>query len=284
MFNLSSVIVTHNPSSDRLINNINVLKKFSKTIYIFDNLSTNPDALIYLSSLNKISNVHIIYNDKNIGTVGALNYVLKLCVKYDTEFLITFDQDSLINETSLLNLYNFIINEPKVALIGPNIVDTGDDNNKSQGVQYFTESKHVITSGSIVRVQYVNNVGGWDNDFFLDGGDIDLNCRLIESGYNVGKLSTAFLTHSVGSRSTLDLYVMKISLLNHSSFRYFLMNRNRLIIIFRYKSLGFPFIVNEVNSYLKRNLSILFFEKNKFDNLMMLFKGFFSGLIYVFKR
>lgn len=287
MQGLASVIVTFNPTSYRLLENIAVLQRFCDIVYIYDNNSVDGESLKILDEISNKKNISIVRGNKNIGTVGALNNILRLCVKNSYKYLFTFDQDSLIDSISLLRLFEYIKKNKNVALVGPQIIDISNDDLifEKENKDIFIPSKHVITSGSIVRVNIVKNVGGWDNELFLDAGDIDLNCKLVLANYKVGKLLNTYLQHSVGNRSILNLYFFNITLLNHSNFRNFLMNKNRLILLFRYRRFGLNFVYSEVLAYTKRNISVLFFEDKKLLNLLMLSKGFFSGLRYVvFKK
>ncbi len=119
------LIVNYNDfkSTKHLIDNI---KNYNclREIVIVDNHS-NADEVEDLNSLND-PNVHVIYNDANLGYGGAINVgAMYLINKYQKCNIIVSNSDIVImSEEDLVRLIN-LLDDNSVGLVGPQILERG---------------------------------------------------------------------------------------------------------------------------------------------------------------
>lgn len=119
------LIVNYNDfkSTKHLIENIKSYNCLSE-IVVVDNYSNELE--IELLSTMEIPNVHVIYNEANLGYSGAINVgAFYLIDKYKKCNIIVSNSDIVImSEQDLVRLIN-LLDEPSIGLVGPQILERG---------------------------------------------------------------------------------------------------------------------------------------------------------------
>jgi rhamnosyltransferase len=92
----------------------------------------------------------------------------------------------------------------------------------------------VITSGSLLRVADFDEVGPFDEGFFIDYVDTDFCLRCRRHGRLIAVSAAARLDHSMGRRETRRWFGFKVQPTNHSALRHYYIARNRLPMIRRH--------------------------------------------------
>ena len=169
---VSIAIVTYNANLSLLKQNIIKYLKFNLNVYIFDNGSSNYFQLMELGQ--SYSNVTIISKMKNLGIAYALNSLFKLGEENGDKWILTFDQDSKIENTSLHTYLKYIKEFDdcyKIAMLCPQIIDVNVNKVVFGGKGEYEEinsAEDSITSGSCIRVSSWRKVGGFYNKLFID--------------------------------------------------------------------------------------------------------------------
>lgn len=237
---VAAVVVLFKPdlvTLDRLLQSISGQVDF---VYIIDN-TPGADQDSYPG---KFDNVGWVYHPlrENYGIAHAHNVGIKFAEKSGCSHVLLMDQDSeLLPQTVdvLLDEERKLLDAgKKVATIGPVFVDekTGDAAPALSSSLFGTKktpidlksklpvaSNYIIASGSLIRLEVLRDIGGMQEDLFIDWVDIEWCERALMAGYISYLTPVVTMRHSIGDEF---VYLMgrKISL--HSDFRNYFIVRN----------------------------------------------------------
>jgi GT2 family glycosyltransferase len=173
----------------------------------------------------------LIANDKNVGFGSAVNLGAK---DAHSEYLLIVNPDTVSRTGSVEELVLFLDNRPKAATCGPMIVDrdgvfqhscrrgfptplnslgylTGLDRllpwsrslggyyRRDVGIDLEMETDSLAGCYMLVRRDQFEHVGGFDEDYFLFGEDIDLCWKFKHSGSEVWYIPSACVEHWKGA-------------------------------------------------------------------------------------
>ena len=232
------------------------------------------------------ANITYIPLYENTGIANAQNVGIGNLLKRGCTHVVFFDQDSDFTEKyvrSIVDEYERISTVRKnLFLLGPTVI------NKTNGEEYrsvihsdkkadqgFIEKREIISSGSCVSVDKLNQVGVMDARLFIDYVDFEHCWRANSKGYVCGITQNVTLPHKVGNNELHFPHGYRVII--SAPFRYYYQYRNWLwlcrkgyvprqwkintCIKFMSRIIYFPFVVNEWKSI----------EKN-------MFKGIHDGL------
>ncbi len=280
---ICAIIVTYN-GVQFISNTVDQLKKSVEHIVIVDNNSTDGTRDI-LNSINS-PGIKVIYNDNNYGISYALNKGVGYAKENGFTWVLTMDQDSIINNSmidEMITVYNRLseFDKRKVACLAPKVLFENKLNPQANEKRYC-EKTVVITSGNLVKVSAIMDIGGYEEKLFIDSVDFDFCLRLKEKGYKVIECNYALMYHSLGEKVRKDFYGLQVSIHLHSLQRKYYISRNHIFINKKY------FISNPIFC-IKKNLfffvfffQTLFFEKNKGLNIKTIIKGITDGISGVY--
>ena len=232
------------------------------------------------------ANITYIPLYENTGIANAQNVGIGNILDRGCTHVVFFDQDSDFTEKyvrSIVDEYERISTVRKnLFLLGPTVI------NKTNGEEYrsvihsdkkadqgFIEKREIISSGSCVSVDKLNQVGVMDARLFIDYVDFEHCWRANSKGYVCGITQNVTLPHKVGNNELHFPHGYRVII--SAPFRYYYQYRNWLwlcrkgyvprqwkintCIKFMSRIIYFPFVVNEWKSI----------EKN-------MFKGIHDGL------
>lgn len=260
---LAAVIVWYNPS-EKEVQNINNYGVLLDNIYIIDNSEHDNSNLLSMLNL-KTDKVLYAGNMENIGIAAALNKGCRLASEDGFHWVLTMDQDSSFSEDEFKKYISCFENKRKqdckIAIFAP---ITGE----SQTGGYIDAA---ITSGNLLNLIAYNEIGGFDDALFIDEVDFDLCYRLTRNNYKIYLFDRVYLNHKIGASHVHKfLYMKKIYVMHHSAIRKYYMVRNRCIICKRYPELRYLYMKNNLHLI----FSVLFFEKNKYQKIIHMLKGY----------
>lgn len=236
---LSIIIVNYNVKEfiQNLLHSIEkASQNITKEIIIIDNAS-DDGSVEFIQE--KFPDVKLIVNKKNLGFGKANNIGLK---EAKGEFILLLNPDTLVAEDTFDKMIDFFKTEPKVGLAGCKILNPDGtlqlacrrsfpgpwtSFTKVAGLStLFPKSKlfakYNLTyldenqtyevdaiSGSfmMMRREVFEKVGGFDEQFFMYGEDLDFCYRVQKAGYKVFYVHTTKIIHYKGEstkRSNLD--------------------------------------------------------------------------------
>ena len=186
-------IVTYNPDINKLKQCFLSICRQVDAVLIVDNASYNIDKIKDLIK-NFTIKKQVIVNNKNLGIAKALNQILNYASDNNFEWFLTLDQDSICNKKMIEIYKQYCLSD--VAQISCIIKD------RNRGVingKAFGEIDYCITSGALNNTLKLKSVGGYDNEFFIDGVDIDVSLKLKKNGNRIIKVNYLGLLHEIGS-------------------------------------------------------------------------------------
>jgi rhamnosyltransferase len=241
-----SVVVTFNPCIDKLRSLLESLNASGHPFLVVDNASSNIDQLYpWLTSLPACLKVEKM--SRNVGQAAALNHALVLVANHGYELALLFDQDSHVTDSfvdSMLEAWHAAqrIAPGKVAAVGPRLVDPRNaqkmpfrlfnrlfERSETQvlAAPRLYEAAFLITSGSIIGLAPLVNIGNMREDYFIDNVDMEWCFRARHHGFRLFGTDYVHMTHQIGEDSS-SFWVRSGLVVQHSPQRYYYSTRNRL--------------------------------------------------------
>lgn len=190
-------IVTYKPEVERLINNIGHISCQVKTIYIFDNGSSN--IIEIKSALSKYQNCVFIPSAINKGIAYALNIMTSRAEQDGFKWILTLDQDSVCSD-NMIEEYSRYIKESRVAIFAPYAIDKRRKDRKyNVPTEPITDIDYTFTSGSLVSIDICHYIGDYDNYLFVGLVDTDFCKRIIMNKFRILRCNRVILDQEFGN-------------------------------------------------------------------------------------
>lgn len=271
-------IVLYNPDIKRLKQNLEAVISQVKNVILFDNGSNNVVKIEEFLSSSNYSNVKLLKSKENTGIAHALNEIAKKALASNDEWLLTLDQDTVL-KSNLVTTYVKYLTLPNV---GQLCCDFIDRNTGRREYDHFDSKKYGeidkwITSGSLVNLEALKKVGGFDEDLFIDYVDFDLCFVLRKFGYKNYIINVIGMIHEIGERREYNLGFKTLDIMNHSAFRQFYITRNEIVVSKRYPKEKLP---NMYRIQLNTLIKIIMFENNKCAKSKAVINGILKSYKY----
>jgi len=290
---IAAAIVTYEPDLARLSENLSAIVDQVESVFVFDNGSENAAELRAL--LARWPAAQLLANDENIGIAAALNALCRLA-RPEHDAVLTLDQDSVSPPGMVEILSDIAGTHPRVAMVTPFIVDR----NKMTLAEYgqldlpqttmYTQAarKGAITSGALLSLDAWESIRGFDEVFFIDYVDYDLNQRLLLDGWLILRANRTALLHEVGRASPTWLVTPRKDLdgswklerffsFGHGAQRCYFKARNRILFTRKYgRRIG---LTHEGAWQLPQQIALtLLFEKDRLAKARAFCRGIRDGV------
>ena len=264
--NTCIVIVTYNPDSS-FINNLGRHLEIAEKIVVVDNNSAIAiTSIIPEEYLNKIN---IIQSETNKGIAWALNVGIKEAIKLDSDWVLSFDQDSLPN-LNLLDYYSTVLkSEKNVGLLGTQFSEAV----VAIPAISWKESLTVITSGTLHPKALFDKMGFYNEKLFIDSVDFDFALRAKLAGYKVIRIDQPLLSHKLGT--PVKKYGIESS--NHNLIRRYYYARNHVFLTKTYFSKFPSWILKKNFFFIKSILELIIVEDSVYEKIKTISKGIKDG-------
>lgn len=218
---LATVTVTFNPSQVELEAQLHALPTSSIKV-IVDNASQPQHWAEIETFASKFKNVNLIRSDSNLGLAAAINRGVNWLATLTPcpEFVLLLDQDSEPQPgsiTALLTAFESLQSqEYKVGCVGPLLADpdTGLTHGFHQSSQWRwmrvyppigsaspIRCSNLNGSGTLVPINLFQELGGLDEELFIDHVDTEWAFRVMAHGYSLWGIPKAVFNHSMGQAS-----------------------------------------------------------------------------------
>lgn len=174
----------------------------SKEVFVIDNASDDGSVE---AIRNHFPEVRIIANSANRGFSAANNQALKLS---QGRYIVFLNPDTTVKSGSLTAAVSFMDSHPAIGLAGAKILNPDGSLQESISYRYpgekFTAGETADLKGDIACVlgafmiakkSLLDELAGFDEDFFLYGEDQDLAWRIRQKGYAIGYIEKAEVFH-----------------------------------------------------------------------------------------
>ena len=184
-------------------------------------------------------------HDGNLGRAQNLGFLLASDLGF--EWALLLDHDSLPAPGMVAAMKKTYLGYPepsRIGLLAPHFIDESSGKRPRfiaplfwllfrpldiDAAPYVEPVQTAISSGSLVRLSAVGEVGMMDEGFYIDYIDKDFCLRLNAAGWRILAVRDAILKHRLGSGERKGLLGMGVCTTNHSAERYYYIYRNRLI-------------------------------------------------------
>ncbi len=252
---LAGVVILYNPD-EKVINNILSYIDYVERLYLIDNSDIVDKDII--NKLKCIKKVQYIYNGENLGISISLNKILRFINK-KYKYLLTMDQDSYFKKLYIERYVKQIkfLEKNNIISLSLNLKIT---NIKEKSDVTWKYVNYCMTSGNIINVSKFLEIGGFDEDLFIDEVDHEICYRLNKLGYKIVMFKTGiYMEHSLGQRKKFIGFYYR----EHNYQRVYYIIRNKLKIANKYKSVRVRYYL----SIVKKILKILFLESDKIKKI-----------------
>lgn len=277
--NTCAVIVTFHPDEgfpDRLER---ILAQFPLVI-IVDNGSPSV-AVDMLHNQAMLPQVLLATNQTNLGIAAALNQGTELAIQQGFEWIVTFDQDTLVFPDLLATLLE--IHEKSGGgnvMIGSNYWDAHRKRDfiqcKNNTQTYFLDRKTLITSGTLLSLSLFKAIGLFREDYFIDSVDHEFCLRARENGCRILISCRPVMSHRIGAHIKSTGWLRQFIPFNHSPARKYFIARNIIATVKSYFLQEPMWSMRQGWRLLLEFASILLFESKKLKKT----KAFMIGIAH----
>lgn len=212
IMDISVIIVSYNTAGllAKCLASIPAEDGLKKEIFVIDNCSTDNSASLVTESFPE---VFLIINKENRGFGAANNQALGKCTG---RFIVFLNPDTVIKPDTLRNSVSFMEKNLEIGLAGAKILNPDGTLQESVSYRYPGEKYAsgetagltgniacVLGAFMIARRPLINDLRGFDEDFFLYGEDQDLAWRIRKNGYAIGYIENAEVFHWGGQSETV---------------------------------------------------------------------------------
>lgn len=287
MNKLYAIVVTFHPNVETFFRLLTLLSPQVEKILQIDNATPDlGENNVVINNLDKIINI------KNVGVAAAYNQgIMKARLEGATHVML-FDQDSLPAEDLIqvmLSVLGKVTRDGvKVAALGPNYTDAKGSYQspfvKIKGLRLVrldtgrkesVEVDHLISSGCLIDLEALNEIGPFEDRLFIDYVDTEWCLRARHLGYKLLGVTNAKMVHDLGDHF-IKIFGKYIP--THSPLRHYYIMRNGIWLI-RQSWVGWRWRILDSIRLLKIFLVFSCFSKNKrLDHLKMMVRGFVHGI------
>ena len=262
-------MVTYNPDPYDLSKSVPALIGQVNQVVIVDNGSNN------ISSIRKVlepfSSVLLICNKRNEGIARALNQIFSWGGTHGYRWVLTMDDDSEVPD-GMVEKYGLAMRGAvgRIGIVCPLL------RNRRDGTVFHSKRSNdeCITSGSLTSMDAWKAIDGFDEWLFIDEVDFDFSRRMVRAGYQILECDSVLMPHQIGDSRTIHLLGKNPIIWNHSAFRQYYIQRNRLYVDWKlgtYKPLA------SLCNFLKDLVFVLIWEDDKSRKINAMVRGWKAG-------
>jgi len=212
-------------------------------VIVVDNASSDGSTKFVKDNYPKII---LLQNDTNIGGAGGFDRGIKYAIQEMYKYVVLLDNDILLEENTILNLFKYIKANPKVGVVGSKIC-TMDNKDILQEMGSFIDFEdkfnvytplkshkddsslpevvvcdYVPACCMITSYEVLKKVGSFDVEHFIYWDDMDWCIRVKKASYEIHSINNSRVFHKMGA-------------VNHiNTFGFYYFERNRIMFFLKH--------------------------------------------------
>lgn len=288
MINTTAVIVAYYPDEEVLKRLVRALVPQVDHVLIVDNNSQGFDFSPIVGLSDRIS---LLINQENLGVAAGFNKGVAFAAERGSSHVILFDQDSLPGEGMIAKMHE-VSQEArssgiKLAALGPNYVDVKGSGQspfvKIHGLRLvrvsvesssFVSVDHLISSGCLIDLVALNDIGLFEEKLFIDYIDTEWCLRAKSMGYKLYGVGEAYMEHDLGEQF---LTILHKTIPVHSPLRHYYLMRNGIWLM-RQSWVGWRWRFIDTVRLTKIFIVFSVFGKPRFEHFRSMLRGVKDGL------
>lgn len=238
--------------------------------------------------------VFILKQSRNIGLAAAFNCGITWARKNGFSHVLLLDQDSEPAQGmvgALIQAFAASSTGRRIAAVGPRFHDAREDryapfvhigfpvNRKmfSSGKDGLVDCDFLISSGSLIPLAALDDIGAMDEGLFIDNVDLEWSFRALTKGYALLGVCTTTMHHRLGhSRRRLPFGLGYIVV--HDPIRLYYIMRNRLLL-YRLQHTPAVWIAQDVPRVAVKFLLFSVLVRPRLRNVRFMLAGLRDGLL-----
>jgi rhamnosyltransferase len=280
---IAGVMVTFFPGSD-IRTRLGEAAAHTDALIIVDN-SASDSVSSLLKSIAVELDARLVLNARNVGVATALNRGVEIARSLSATHVCFFDQDSALDASFGEEMRRTIAAYDDVkplGILGANFIRVGESSptfpvTSANGKPYL-ETTNIITSGSLYDIRMMSALGTFRDDYFIDSVDTEYCWRALRSGYAVCRTTKPLMHHGLGTPTSHCMLGLKLSTLNYSPLRRYLMTRNAVLVFREYLTTNTLEASALLAFQFKNAFLIAAFERDKAKKLSSILRGLWHGI------
>lgn len=290
LISVCAVVVTYHPGGE-VVENLRAIAEECGKIFVVDNGSAEE----ICASLAALPGIEMLRLGENLGVATALNRGLAKAVAAGFGWVITFDQDSKPVSGLVAGLLAAHGRHPHAAVIGSCIEEAGMTDSpfrwlrRHSGWPVFFQRvacngqdlpavTFVVSSGSLIELEVWRQLGGFDEELFIDYVDTDFCLRVLRAGRGVAVAAGARLRHQLGARLPGNFFGKDFRPMHHAAFRHYYQSRNR-VRMWRRHALSVPhWALFDLSFACLTFFRVVIFESSKWRKFKAMLLGTWDGV------
>lgn len=269
MIKVIAGIVLFNPDFDRLRENISaILPQVERLVLVDNGCKTNE-----YEKLTDDERIVVIKHGRNLGIATALNTIVRYAKDNGYGWALTLDQDS-VAPANLIEAYKSVI--PGKERLGMVCCKIHDRNFTMQREEQLPQVdgyvEQCITSASMVNVEAWQDVGGFDDQMFIDSVDFDFCLMLRKRGWKIFRTYKAVLLHELGRSEVIRIFGKEYTCCHYSPFRHYYIVRNLI-----YEGRKHRMMAKNLRVFARHIYTTLRYEDKKREKMKRMWHGFIDG-------
>lgn len=302
---ICGILVTYYPNRS-VGKNIQIAEQYLDSLVVIDNTSTSKGESV-LNNLNRkklscLDDIHssmkekgrifLLRNNSNLGLARSYNKGVQIARQISADFILLLDQDSMIHPDTMKMLMESYdeLRGLKVGAIGCTNVQFNTMVSKKQGEPWGLKPKGYVelglsqevflkeNSGLLVPMERFEEVGMFNESFFLDGVDYDFCLSLREHGYKVFRSKYAFISQSAGIETKLSLIGREFKYTARGPERTYSIMESYLMLLKFHRSMQKFLIPKFAVDFALLCFRITFLYGEKMNHYAQMFRGLINGL------
>jgi rhamnosyltransferase len=225
---------------------------------------------------------HVLANAANLGMAAALNQAAVAARKAGCAWLAAFDQDSLVPAgalADLLDLWEAHADRDRIGVLSMSRRDVASGRDYHRPGDILAETadwrsvRTAITSGSLIRADLIESLGGFDERLFIDGVDHEFCLRARAAGWLVVESRRTIMDHALGAIEARRLLGQAGPVSNHAPDRRFYITRNTLEICLRRPRLDPIWRRHALAHLAKESLAVALLERQRAAKIAAMAQG-----------
>ena len=185
-FNQITIVITSYKSDEKIVKCLNSINNQCKIIVVENSNNTSFKEKIE----RNFSNVECLIAGENLGYAKGNNLGLSRVI---TKYALILNPDAELEKNTLNNFFNTAKKIKNFSIIGPSTL------NKKNNMKEITEVNSVKGFAMFLNLEQFNEIGFFDNKFFIYLEEIDLCKRLREKGKKIFIDPNILIFHRGGS-------------------------------------------------------------------------------------
>ncbi len=301
---VGAVVVIYFPEEEIVSRQLLVLAMQVTHIVIIDNGASEKTRALLKRLMIENSSLVVLTQQQNVGVATAHNLGIAELKNRQCTHVLLLDQDSIPAPDMVETLLRYCIElesaGKQVAAVGPTYRDplTGhasffvqfgclrfkriycDQGNNDTRV---IPADFLISSGLLIPVTTLEQVGGMDDRLFIDHVDTDWHLRAVSLGYRAYGICAASMEHSLGRGPAIRVWLGRWRhIAVHSPLRHYYLFRNS-ILLYRRSYAPWRWIITDILRLISTFVFFLIVSSNRRKHVYMMLKGLGDGFKVIIK-